>query len=268
MININNRNGVEFLTFDHFNKHKNLIHAFTTRNGGVSEGCYKSLNFGFNSGDKVHNVKTNYKILGKTFNINNEDMVLTHQTHSANILSVYEKHKGQGVTKKRNFQDIDGFITNVPKIALLTSHADCASLFFYDQKKYIIGLAHSGWRGTVKKIGEVMVKQFIEDYNSNPQDIIVGIGPSIGQCCFEVDKDVYDIFINEDMRYEKFIFKKKQKYHIDLWRINMLILTDNGILNNNIISSNLCTVCNNDIFFSHRGQKGKRGIMLGVMMLK
>lgn len=268
MVRYIEKNRVKYLTFSHMSKYDNLIHAFTTRYGGVSEGCFESLNFGFVKGDKLENIHTNFNILAKTLNIKVENMVRTQQRHTSNILYVTEEDRGKGVTKDRDFESIDGLITDRPEVAIITSHADCTPLFFYDFEKNIIGLAHSGWRGTANKIGEEMVEKFLKDFNSKPENILVGIGPSIGGCCFEVDNDVYEIFANQDKRYEQYINKKNTKYHIDLWSINKLILKDNGILDKNIISANICTKCNTDTYFSHRGQKGKRGTMIGIMMLK
>ncbi len=268
MVKYIEKNKVKYLTFPHLSKHKNLIHAFTTRHGGVSEGCFKSLNFGFVKGDKLANIQTNFNILAETLDIKVENMVRSQQQHTNNILYVTEKDRGKGVTKARNFDSIDGLITDRPNVAIITSHADCTPLFFYDYEKKIIGLAHSGWRGTAQKISQEMLKKLTKDFNSKPEHILVGIGPSIGPCCFEVDKDVYDIFTNQDDRYMQYIKKKDLKYHIDLWSINKLILKDNGILSKNIVSANICTKCNTDTYFSHRGQKGKRGTMIGVMMLK
>lgn len=267
-IKFNEINGAKYLTFPHLEKHTNIVHAFTTRQGGISEGCFSSWNFGFNSGDNRERVRENYKILGNILDIKIENMILSDQTHDNNILYVTEKDRGKGIIKPRDFENIDGLITDKVSVAIITAHADCGSLFFYDYKKKIIGLTHSGWRGTVKKIAKEMIDKFVNQFGSDPENILVGIGPSIGKCCFEVDDDVYDIFITHDKRYTKYIEKKGIKYHIDLWAINRLILNDNGIPDKNIISANMCTKCNNDIFFSHRGQKGKRGIMVSTMMLK
>ena len=268
MVRYIEKSGVKYLTFSHMSKYDNLIHAFTTRYGGVSEGCFESLNFGFVKGDKLENIHTNFNILAETLNIKVENMVRSQQEHTNSILYVTEKDRGKGVIKARDFDSIDGLITDRPDVAIITSHADCTPLFFYDYEKNIIGLAHSGWRGTASKIGQEMVNKFSKDFYSNPKHILVGIGPSIGPCCFEVDKDVYEIFANQDKRYKKYINKIDLKYHIDLWSINKLILKDNGIIEKNIVSADICTKCNINTYFSHRGQKGKRGTLIGIMMLK
>ena len=153
-------------------------------------------------------------------------------------------------------------------IPLVTTHADCTPVFIYDSVKNIVGVAHAGWRGTVKNIAGNMVSRFVNDFGSDPADISAAIGPSLGQCCFEVDEDVAEIFLNENKKYEHYMKKRGVKYHIDLWGINEYLLLREGVREENIDISNLCTKCRNDMFFSHRGQNGKRGVMAAVVMLR
>lgn len=263
-----NKKNIRCITFSKFEEYKKeMLYYFTTRHGGVSKECFNSLNLGLGTNDNKCNILKNYEILGDCINININDIVMTSQTHTANIMIVEEKDKGKGILRKRDYENIDGLITNIKNIPIATTHADCVPLVLYDYRNKVIGVAHSGWRGTLKKIGEKMIQQMCMKFNCNVNNIVAGIGPSLCQKCFEVDEDVAKMFINIDKNYEQFMYKNNIKYYIDLWKINEYLFIKNGITKENIQNSRLCTKCNMDLFFSHRGQKGERGIMASIAML-
>ncbi|MFA9396719.1 MAG: peptidoglycan editing factor PgeF [Clostridiaceae bacterium] len=266
-LKLNKKGDVLYFSFPDFDNLNLVKHGFSTRLGGVSTGMYKSMNLSFNQGDKEEDVLENYKRFSNALDIKLEDIVLTHQTHSANIRIVSEKDKGKGILTPRDYDDIDGLITNIKNIALATIHADCVPLFFIDPKLKIIGLAHSGWKGTVNKIGENMISVFKENYGSRPQDILVGIGPSIGPCCFEVGVDVKEEFEQMTPSISECIRPVGEKYHIDLWQVNKKILMNVGVLEENIKTTDVCTMCNKEVLFSHRGSLGKRGSLLAILEL-
>lgn len=267
MYNLNEIQDFKYLTFPSLEKHERLFHCFTTRVGGVSEGQFASMNLGFGTGDNEENVSKNYKIMAEKLNIKIEDIVETDQTHTNNIRYVTEKDKGRAM-EEPYYTDVDGLFTDKKNIALMTFHADCTPLFFYDPVKEIIGMAHAGWRGTLQNIAGEMVKAFIKNFGSDPANIKSVIGPSLGSCCFEVDKDVADMFISADLKYKDFMKIKGEKYHFDLWEINKYNMIKEGMKESNIEISGLCSKCHNDLLFSHRGQKGKRGLMCGIIMMK
>ncbi len=264
----NNIDEFEFLTSKKMSNFSEIVHCFTTKKGGVSEGVYESLNLGWGTDDEEENISTNYKKLAEYLGINANDFVTSFQTHTNNVKIVTLDDKGKGVTEKRDYRDVDGLITNERGIALLTTHADCVPLFFYDPINQVISVVHSGWKGTLLKIAEKTIEKFVKHYNSSPENILVSIGPSLCQDCFEVDEDVKDMFLEVNPKYSSFMYSKGTKTHIDLWKINELLLTESGIKVENIENMNLCTKCKKDIFFSHRGHNGKRGIMGAVMMIK
>lgn len=268
MYKINEKDKFKYLTFTPLEKYPELLHCFTTRYGGVSKGCYESMNLGFSTDDRRENINKNYKILSDKLSIDLNNMVKTYQTHSANIKYATDEDKGRFYDKIPGYIDTDGLITDKKNIVLATCHADCTPIFFYDPIKKIIGMAHAGWRGTINNIAGNMIKKFTKDFNSNPQDIIAVIGPSLCQNCFEVDKDVAELILSKNKNYEKFMQTKGIKYHFDLWEINKYILLKEGLTEKNIVISGLCTKCNNDLFFSHRAQKGERGLMLGIIGMK
>ena len=261
---------VTYLEFEIFEEYKNLISVYSSRIGGVSKGVFSSMNLGFSRGDIKEDVDENYKIFSKSLNISYEDMVLSDQWHHTNILEVDESHKGMGIIKERSYEDVDGLITNKANIPLVTFYADCVPLYFYDEINKVIGMAHSGWRGTVLGISDVMIDNFINKYNSKIKNIKVAIGPAICKKCYEVGEDVieglnrlpFDISLYYDYN------KEKDKYYIDLWEINKRKLVEKGILEKNISVSDYCTKCKSEMFFSHRKHGNDRGTQIGVMMLK
>ncbi len=267
MYRLNKKQDFEYITFPSFEKYNNLLHCFTTRKGGVSCGAFESMNIGFSTGDSDKNVKTNIEIMSKRLGIRVGDIVKTNQTHTNNVKYVSEEHKGK-VFEGSSFKDIDGIYTDKKDLALMSFHADCTPVFYYDPIKEVIALAHAGWRGTLLNITGKMVREMANKFRSNPKDIITAIGPSLGQCCFEVDKDVADMFLNENKEFKNFMKTKKPKYFFDLWGINKYLLMQEGIREENIEFSGICTKCNNDLFFSHRGQEGRRGLLAGVIMMK
>lgn len=246
-------------------------HGFSTRLGGVSEGCYSSLNLSFTRGDKEEDVRENFRRIGSAIGVGCEDMVFTHQTHTTNVLAVTDKERGMGIARERSYHDIDGLVTNVPGICLVTFFADCVPLYFVDPVKKVIGLSHSGWRGTVGKIGKKTVELMQETYGSDAADILAAVGPSICQECYEVSADVAEQFQTQfDPQYWPDLFEKKMngKYQLNLWKANEIILKEVGIRADHMAVTNLCTHCNRDLLYSHRATGDKRGNLCAFLALK
>ena len=243
-------------------------HTFSTRNGGVSTGDCASMNLSFNRNDARENVERNYEILCSAVGIEVSHLVLSQQTHTNNVISVTEEHRGTGFDKAP-FCDVDGLITNRAGVALVTQYADCTPLLFCDPKKRVVATSHAGWRGTVKLIGKVTVDKMVTDYGCNPNDIIVGIGPCIGQCCYEVDDPVFNEFKKLDfLELDKIIISKPNgRYMLNLVEANRQILIHSGINPVNIDSSDICTCCNAADLHSHRATAGKRGNLAAIIEL-
>ena len=148
-------------------------------------------------------------------------------------------------------------------MTLTTFYADCVPLYFIDVKNKAIGLAHSGWRGTVERMGAHMIKAMGEAFGSRAEELYVGIGPSICQECYEVSKDVAEQFQNafpEHREEEQLLYHKGAgKYQLNLWYANEILLTEAGILREHLSFSGICTCCNPQFLFSHRASQGKRG---------
>ncbi|MBR4020643.1 MAG: peptidoglycan editing factor PgeF [Firmicutes bacterium] len=264
---LHQRGACSFVTFPQLEKYPELKHLFTTRLGGVSEGCCSSWNFGAKSLDKEENIVRNYEILAEVLGIPTEQMVTSAQTHTTNIRVVTAEDGGTSIIPNPSFQDVDGLVTDEKHLAIITSHADCNPVYFYDPVKQVIGLAHSGWKGTLGGISEKMVALMRERYGCRPADILAGMGPALCQDCFEVDRDVADMFFGRNDAYRQFAYERGIKTYIDLKQIIRYDLLEAGLVGNHILDMELCTKENMDLFFSHRGQQGKRGIMAAVMML-
>ena len=261
-MNVVTREGVTYLTYPAFDAYPKFVHGFSTRFGGVSEGIYSSMNLSFSRGDREENVRENYRRLARAMDFDMMDIVTSDQTHTTNVRIITEADRGNGITRPRPYTDVDGMITNVPGLVLATFYADCVPLYFLDPEHLCIGLSHSGWRGTVGKIGAGTIQKLSETYGSRPDQLLAAIGPSICQSCYEVGEEVILQFQEAfDRKLWPSIFYQKEngKYQLDLWRANYEILLEAGVLPEHISLPNLCTCCNPELLFSHRASQGKRG---------
>ena len=257
--------GVPFLSYPMLEETGIVHHGFSTKLGGVSKGCWATMNISTTRGDDPEDVEENQRRIARAIGVKPEDMTFTNQTHTTNVAVVRAEDKG------RRFMKTDGMITNVPGICLVTFYADCVPLYFVDPVKKAIGLSHSGWRGTVGKIGKVTVELMQKTYGSDPKDILAAIGPSICQDCYEVSEDVIVKFqksFEEKYWPELFYQKENGKYQLNLWKANELVFEEAGILKKHIAVTNVCTHCNPDILFSHCTTGNKRGNLSAFLALK
>ena len=268
---IKENKGVTWLTYPAFEQFADIVHGFSTRLGGVSEGIYASMNLSFTRGDKDAAVYENYRRFADALGFSERDIVTSDQTHTANVRIITEEDRGNGITKPRPYTDVDGMITNVRGLVLATFYADCVPLYFVDPVHHAIGLSHSGWRGTVAKIGAVTIRKMQETYGTDPADVYAAIGPSICQECYEVSEDVILEFQKSfaPEHWEKLFYKKENgKYQLNLWEANKIIFTEAGITEKHISMPGICTCCNPDFLFSHRASHGKRGNLGAFLGLK
>lgn len=255
---------LKILQFKRFLKHKEISHAFTL----------KPLDFGSNNTYQniKQKVENNYKWLCNLLQIDFKNIIRPYQTHTKNVVNLKDEN---GIFPKE-LSDIDGLITNKKDKILSLVFADCTPIFLYDKNKNIIGNIHSGWQGTLKKIAKEAIFKMKEEFKSNPEDIICAIGPTIRKCHFEVEEDVKNKFIEEFKeicKEEEFVSKGKlvddeQKYNIDTVYLNKKMLLDSGILEENIIDSNICTVCNSCLMHSYRIEKENAGRSTAIICKK
>ncbi len=250
-----------YLSFPLLERTGMVKHCFTTRFGGISKGMFESLNLSFSRGDEPQAVEENFRRVAQAMGTRYENFVFTDQTHTTNVRRVKAADAGKGLTRERDYSDVDGLITNEPGLVLSTFYADCVPLYFVDTKRHAIGLSHSGWRGTVKRMGQVTLDAMKREFGTKPEDAVCAIGPSICQDCYEVSQDVADAFIREFPGYQGEILEEKGngKYQLDLWRANELILLEAGVRKDHLSVTDLCTCCNPEALYSHRASQGKRG---------
>ena len=261
---------VPLLKFHNLEASGIVKHGFTTRAGGVSEGIFSSMNLSFTRGDKEEAVRENYKRLSRALEVSYDNFVFTDQTHTTNVRKVTEEDAGRGLTKEREYTDVDGLITDVPGLVLSTFYADCVPLFFVDPLHYAIGLSHSGWRGTVARMGRVTLEAMQREYGTRPEDVICAVGSSICRDCYEISEDVAEEFQKEFAGHEAeiLIAKENGKYQLDLWKANEILLLEAGIKPEHLAVTNICTCCNPTLLFSHRASQGKRGNLGAFLCLK
>ncbi len=261
---------LEYLTFPNLSRIQGITHAFSTRVGGVSKGIYSTLNLSFVRGDEEEAVLENYKRMAEVLETDIEHMVCSDQTHTVNIRYVTQEDGGKGIVKPRDYTDIDGLLTDMPGLCLATFYADCVPLYFVDPVRNVIGLAHSGWRGTVEQMGAHMVRAMRERFGCRPEDMFAAIGPSICQDCYEISEEVAVRF-RQGFWADKQVLKPGKetgKYQLDLWKANKEILLSCGILPEHIDVTDVCTCCNSEYLFSHRASNGQRGNLGAFLMLR
>ena len=246
---------------DVLSKFQNLVHGFTTRRGGVSTGEYESMSLSHFRGDDINCVRKNEEILCENLGLDIKRLSSTKQEHTSNIEIIDKTNIGIGVHYDWG-KGVDACITMEKNVPLLCCSADCVPILMYAEDIGAIAAIHSGWRGTDEKIAQKTVYRLIK-LGASPENIHVAIGPCIGQCCYEVSGDVAERFG------EKYsVSKENGKFMLDLGKVNFDLICVAGVKEENISLSEICTKCNNDLFFSHRAQNGKSGTLGGIICLK
>lgn len=262
-------NSLKIFTLESFSKRPGTVHFFSSRAGGVSTAPFDALNLSFMTGDRPENVLKNRQLLAEALEIPLENFVFAKQSHSRNIVKVTPEMKGLGARDYQSaLDDCDGLISNIRGLCLAVLGADCASILLFDPRKKIIGAVHAGWRGTVGKITQNLVRNFVEKFGSSPADIRAGLGPSIGPCCYEVGLAVVDAVNKNLPEANKLLRKERGKYYFNLWMANYQQLTAAGIPPENIEIAAICTRCRTDLFFSARAAGGPAGrCAAGIMLI-
>ena len=254
-------------TLSHFQR--DIVHFFSTRKGGVSRNEYGTLNIGLNQADLSTNVFENRSRLAQSVGIDVNSFVFARQVHGTKVVRVYESDRGRGLCSRATaFPFTDGMVTNSPNTCLVTLAADCVPILFFDPVKKAIGVAHAGWKGTVLKMPRFVIQSMICEFESNPADIIVALGPSAGPCCYEIGQEVIDEIVAAFGKPNGILQStgNPQKAIFNMWEANRKTLIDSGINVDNIDIFNQCTICNNHTFFSARkGDLGRFGA--GIMLV-
>ncbi len=265
----NERGGVVYYSFPAFDAVPFVRHGFSTRLGGVSTGIWESMNLSFTRGDDDAAVRENFDRFCNAIGVDSQNGVLSAQEHHTVVYNATATDRGRGITRPRGYTDIDGLLTDEPDVVLMTQYADCVPLFFVDPVKRVVGTAHAGWRGTAAGMGEVMVERMVSDYGCHRDDILAGVGPSIGPCCFEVDEPVREAFAQSiSFAADCTVEIGNGKSFIDLWEINRRTIERAGVKSERITVTDLCTRCHPDVLWSHRATNGQRGSLLGCIAIQ
>lgn len=259
------------LFFKNLSAYREIRHFVSTRSGGFSEFPFHSLNLGLHVGDDPDRVLKNRRRLAEAVGIRLDQFTIAGQVHSGNVRVVSDELRGSGSTDQEDaIEGTDAMVTDTPGICLIVLVADCVPMLFFDPSRQVIGVAHAGWRGTLKSVASNTVRAMEEAFGSSPGDIMVGIGPSIGPCCYRVGPEVIspvkgvlkggsDYIVNES---------KGGEGYFDLWKANLEGLLDVGIDRNNIELALRCTCHEPDLFFSYRQRKGNTGRFAAGIMLR
>lgn len=270
-----NREGSELPLLESalFSPFSGIRHAYATRLGGVSEGEWSSMNLSFTRGDREEDVRENFHRIAEHFSVPESRFVLSHQTHKDRVRTVTEEDAGKGLTRERDYTDVDALITDVPRLLLTVFWADCVPLLFYDPRKRAIGAVHSGWRGTFSRIASRTVEAMRREYGTEPSDLFISIGPSICGSCYEVSEELSERFLRDFPGGERVVSFTgrnaggERKYHLNLREANRQLLLEEGVSEDRIELPGFCTCCNPKLFFSHRFSGERRGNQAAFLML-
>jgi YfiH family protein len=240
---------------------QDVTQAVFTRLGGASLAPWDSLNVGNTVGDDRINVQANLKKILDVIGYQHKQIAQVRQVHSANVVVIDEANWSGD-----SFLKADAMVTNQPGILLLMRFADCVPILLFDPTTRTVAIAHSGWMGTVNKIGFEVVRVMREKFGSKPEDLIVGIGPSIGPDHYQVGSNVIQA-VKESYgdTWRDVLNEDRGGVEFDLWKANAITLAETGV--ENIEIAQICTGCRVDEWFSHRGDNGRTGRFAAVIGL-
>jgi len=260
-----------YLQLNPLSRHRELIHAFSTRRGGKSHPPFSSLNLSFQVGDDPTRVQENRDRLLKDLTLLGRPLVSVRQIHGDGILVVDEE-----LARQERFPlslscfAADAIVTDVRGIILTVSVADCVPVIIYDPGRMVIAAVHGGWRSTVAGLTSKVVSCLVDEWGTRPADCQAALGPSLGPCCYEVGEEVAEAFIRRFGEQEGILspLRQKGKWWLDLARAQRALLLESGLSPSSIFSSGYCTSCRSDLFYSYRRDKAKTGRMMGLVMLR
>jgi YfiH family protein len=253
--------GVVFYRFQSLSACRVVLHAVFTRIGGTSGKPFHSLNVGQLVGDEPAAVQANHALMMRTLGIHSGQLVTARQVHGAEVAVVGTSHRGTVLPAT------DSLISQACGVALLLRFADCLPLMLYDPLRQAIGLAHVGWRGCLAGVVGNTVVAMQRAFSSDPRDLVAGLGPAIGPCCYQVGPDLITGVRETCGSLEAFLLTQPDgSVHFDLPSAVRSQLHQAGV--QKIEDSALCTSCHTDEFFSHRGERGRTGRFAAVLALR
>lgn len=260
------KNNIWYGVFNHFYR-AGIRHGISTRLSGVSNVPYSSLNLGMHTGDDPMKVQMNRQLFCAAAEVNYNSVVSAQQVHKDTVAVVANADAGKGADCYADaLAETDALITAAPDVPLLLLYADCVPVLFFDPVQRVIAVAHAGWKGTIAQIAVKTLHSMQENFGTRSDDCLVGIGPSIGPCCYEVDEGVINPLRAGFRYWEEVIMKHgERRWMLNLWEINRRQLLENGVLAANIAVAEVCTACNKELFFSYRAEDGCTG-RLGALI--
>jgi hypothetical protein len=228
-------------------------------------GSYASLNLSTSTGDSRENVDANYRRLAAAMDLPRERFTTTWQVHGTQVVRARHENAGGMIDKA------DGIITDTTNLPLTQRYADCTPLIVYDPRRHAAGLGHAGWRGTVAGMATALVQAMADAFASDPADLVAVIGPAIGPCCYEVGPEVISAVRLAFPVADALLTRPGNGasaaggLHFDLRAANCWQLEQAGI--GHIETASICTRCQRDVFFSHRGDGPQTGRFGAVIML-
>ncbi len=264
--NIMEKNNLQVITINDWLQ-QGVIAGFSTRGGGVSENCFASLNMGLHVGDNPEQVITNREKYLRLFNLDLHDAVCCQQIHGTRVVRAGAGDRGKGAYSTHDWlAGCDAMITNTPQVLLMTFYADCIPVFFFDPSHRAVGLAHSGWKGTMGRIVVNSLDAMTREFGTLPECVQVLIGPGIAKCCFEIQSDLAQRVKKEFPEFNDIInYSPGGIPTWDLHETNRQLLIGSGVSAENITVANLCTSCREEWFYSYRRDRGQTGRMAALM---
>ena len=247
-----------------------VVHAFSSRLGGISTGVYAGLNLSFMTKDEPEKIYKNRNIFLSTLGIDQKNVVCAQQVHKDKIYRVEKKDlKSGSIEMHDSIAETDALITSEPQIPLMLFFADCVPILLLDVSCKAVAVIHAGWKGTIAQIAAKTVAAMQKEFNSSPKNILAAIGPSIGPCHYEVDMPVIRAVQSLYPETWSELLQKstnEDRAYFDLWSANIRQLHCSGVLKDHIYCMHSCTLCNKELFFSHRG--GMSGRHAALIMLR
>lgn len=260
---------INLLTYNNLNEHSDKIaHFSSTRMGGVSTEVFDSLNLGIYTTDNPANIERNREILATKLAISSKQIFNAHQVHGTAVKLVDNTLiKLSSTERKKALEGYDAFISNIPRVCITVTTADCAPILLFDPKNKAVGAIHSGWKSTLHNITKETISKMHQQFGTQARDLIAAIGPCISKAVYEVGEDMYSEFQNRgfDMKH-LFTAKENGKYLFDIRETVRLQLIEAGV--SNIEVSSYCTFLDEELFFSARRQGTNSGRMLSGILLQ
>ncbi|MFW5760415.1 MAG: peptidoglycan editing factor PgeF [Cyclobacteriaceae bacterium] len=257
--NINRISNLPVYQFQNFNKLSDISHGITTRAGGVSNENFSSLNLSMMVNDDADKVKQNRNIVAAAFAVKPGNLKIPRQQHSNDVLVVGHNHPLD--------LNADALITKEKNIALAVLLADCVPVLIYDKINKVTAAIHAGWRGTVANIVVATISKMQQTFGTDPENVVAGIGPSIGPEVYEVGPEVKEAADNSLGNGHGSIEKRNGRYYFNLWKANQLQLLQCGVPSSNIEIAGICTYQNPEVFFSARKIKPVTGRFAAVIKI-